>query len=46
MNEIGLSDNEIADMMDSSSYCFLGVNNSIIELDEIDGVEGILVKNS
>ncbi len=44
MNEIGLSDDEIADMMDSSSYCFLGINNSIIELDEIDGVEGILVK--
>lgn len=39
-----LSDDEIADIMDNSSYSFLGVNNSIIELDEIDGVEGILVK--
>ena len=30
--------------MDNSSYCFLGIDNSIIKLDEIDGVEGILVK--
>lgn len=41
---VKISDNEIADIMDNSSYCFLGVDNSIIKLDEIDGVEGILVK--
>lgn len=41
---MNISDYEIADIMDNSSYCFLGIDNSIIKLDEIDGVEGILVK--
>ncbi len=37
-------DEYLANLMEDSDFCFLNVYDSIIYLDEIEGIEGILVK--